>query len=236
MQVRVSGGLQAFGLALLLLSTKAPLAAADPCPNVPSASSVDLLICKAQTALSKFDPKFQSLKASDFEIVNGDLKVSVKQGHPTYFDGSPYQNPALQSGFYGPIEVSEKFYGVELLVHYTIFRGNVPLADTEAQERITVLFENTTRFNRLRPRVFNSKPFPIRKDGGFEDMQVLGRFEKPLPKEMVQLIKQELVVDSELIATIYIFRTPREIRLIGYSVPPFPLEDLVPVASAMGPF
>jgi hypothetical protein len=88
------------------------------------------------------------------------------------------------------------------------------------QERLTVLYENTVRFNPLRPRAASSQAFTIRKDGTFIDRQVLGSYTQPLSDATFQVLKQELVVDSELVITIYIVRTPKDIRLVGYSVPP----------------
>src|SRR5262249_55726631 len=88
------------------------------------------------------------------------------------------------------------------------------------QERITVLYEETPRFKPLHPRVYDSKPFAVEKDGTFVDTQLFGRFHTALPEKTTQVLKQEFILNDELIATVYIVRTPKEIRLIGYSVPP----------------
>lgn len=83
-----------------------------------------------------------------------------------------------------------------------------------------MLYENTVRFQAAHPRAFDSNPFEVKQDGTFIDRQVFGSFETPLPEKAIQVLKQELLLDNGLIATIYIARTPKEIRVIGYSVPP----------------
>ena len=88
------------------------------------------------------------------------------------------------------------------------------------RERVTLLYENASRFNPLHPRVFDSKPFQVNQDGTFIDRQVLGQYGQALPDKMMQVVKQELIVNEELRAIIYLVRTPKDVKLIGYSAPP----------------
>lgn len=171
-------------------------------------------------AVAKLDSKFKIIKTADFVIESGDLTISVKPGKPIFFDGTPYQNGTPVSGLYGQVDVSDKFYGVEVILHYLLLKEKAPLGGASIQERVTILYEETPRFKAIHPRTFDSKPFAANKDGTFVDFQVFGRFSTPFPDNTTQILKQELILDNELIATIYIVRTPREIRLIGYSVPP----------------
>jgi hypothetical protein len=176
-------------------------------------------VTKIQTVLSKYDHGFKALAACETEIENGDLKLSLKTDKPTIFNGQPYEYAAGTSLYESP-QSSDKFYGAEMVVHYSLDRGGLPYGNVPVQERLTVLYENTARFNPLRPRAVSSQAFTIRKDGTFIDRQVLGSYEQLLPDTTLQVLKQELVVGSELVITMYIVRTPRDIKLVGYSVPP----------------
>jgi hypothetical protein len=172
-----------------------------------------------EAALATFDHNFKNVTDKDFVIVSDDLTITVKADEAVYYDGKPYQHGAPQSGLYGPVQVSDKFYGVERLLHYSLVRGNTPYGGVQIQERITVLYENTHR-KPFRPRTFDSKPFVVGKEGTFQDRQVMGRFDTPWPEKTLQVLKQELIVDGELVATVYVVRTPKDIRVAGYSVPP----------------
>lgn len=112
----------------------------------------------------------------------------MKADKPIFHDGKPYQNGAQVSGLYGQVNVSEKFYGVEVILHYLLLKGNVGYGGASVQERITVLYEETPRFKALHPRTFESKPFAVNKDGSFVDRQLFGRFDSPLtaPLEIQQ--------------------------------------------------
>lgn len=171
-------------------------------------------------AIAKLDSRLNIIKTADFAIESGDLTISVKPDKPIFYDGTPYQNGAPVAGLYGQVDVSEKFYGVEVILHYLLLKEKAPFGGASIQERVTILYEETPRFKAMHPRTFDSKPFAVNKDGTFVDFQVFGRFRTPFPENTTQILKQELILDNELIATIYIVRTPKEIRLIGYSVPP----------------
>lgn len=207
-------------LALLLLAAKASLAAAQEIQKAASPEISEDRFHEILIAISKLDSKFTIIKAVDFSIESGDLTVNVRADKPTLFDGQPYQNGAPLVGLYGQIDVSDKFYGVELILHYSLQKQKAAYGGASVQERITVLYEETPRFKALHPRVYDSKPFPVDKDGTFVDTQLFGRFHAPLAEKTTQVLKQEFILNNELIATIYIVRTPKEIRLIGYSVPP----------------
>jgi hypothetical protein len=226
MTVRTANALLICSLALLLCQAKEPVAAAQNSPKVPSAGLSDERVSEILVALAKLDSKLKIIKAPDFSVESGDLTITVKADKPIFYDGKPYQNGAQVSGLYGQVNVSEKFYGVEVILHYLLLKGNAGYGGAFVQERVTVLYEETPRFKALHPRAFDSKPFAVNKDGSFVDRQLFGRFDAPLPDQTTQVLKQELILDSELIATIYIARTPKEIRLLGYSVPPL-ISDLV---------
>ncbi|SRR6266481_8409812 len=217
-----------FPLALLFPQAKEPPAAAGISLQDSSNRSTDTQIPRIQAILTKFDPKFKGVSNTAFEIVNGDLRINARADQPSFYDGKPYRNSTTQNSLYGSTTPSEKFYGVELVVHYLLQVGSRPLGGVTVLERITVLYENSGRFNPMRPRVLDSKPFLIGKDGTFQDRQVLGRYEESFPKGMEQILKQELVLDNELIATIYIVRTTKDIRLVGYSVPPLLPDSVLP--------
>jgi hypothetical protein len=205
--------------AIALSSGMAGHLAAENSFQTSSGTPSGLSIHRIQAALAKFDPNFTTVTDSNFVIVSDDLRVTVKADDAVHYDGTPYHHGAPQSGLYGPVVVSDKFYGVERLLHYSLVRGNAPYGGIELQEHITILYETMHR-KPFRPRVFDSKPFVINKDGTFQDRQVLGRFDTPWPETTLQVIKQELIVDGELVATVYIVRTPKDIRVVGYSVPP----------------
>lgn len=207
-------------LALSLLAAKANLAAAQEIQKASSLEISENRIHEVLVAIAKLDPKFTIIKVSGFSIESGDLTINVRADKPTLFAGQPYNNGAPLVGLYGQIDVSEKFYGVELILHYLLMKGNTPYGGALVQEHVTVLYEETPRFKEVRPRVYDSKPFAVNKDGTFVDTQLFGRFHAPLPEKTTQVLKQEFILNSELIATIYILRTPKEIRPIGYSVPP----------------
>jgi hypothetical protein len=204
-------------LTLLLLAATATLAGAqEEKPSSPGISEERLN--KILVAIAELDSRLKIVRASDFSIESGDLTIKIKADKFVLYDGKPFQAP--HTGLYGKIEVSERFYGVELLLHYSLFQNGVHYGGASIEERLTVIYENTPRFKPLRPRTFASKPFVVSEDGAFQDRQVFGRFDAPVPETTTQILRQELILNSELIATIYIVRTPREIRAIGYSVPP----------------
>ena len=64
------------------------------------------------------------------------------------------------------------------------------------QERVTYLFENT---DRVEPEhsVYESQPFTLEKDGTFVDFQTNGSFNHPLPEQMLQILRQEIFIDSQ---------------------------------------
>jgi hypothetical protein len=213
-------------LALLFYQTKEPAAAAQETAKASSAGLSADRINEILVAIAKLDSKLKIISTPDFSIKSGELTINVKADKPTYYDGKPYQNGAPIVGLYGQVNVSNKFYGVELILHYLLLKANAPYGNASVQERVTVLYEETSRFKPLRPRAFDSKPFVVNIDGTFIDRQLFGRFDAPLTDSTTQILKQELILNSELITTIYIVRTPKEIRLIGYSVPPL-ISDLV---------
>ena len=207
-------------LALLLYQTKAPLAAAQETakaspPGLPADRINEILV-----AIAKMDSRLKVIRTSDFSIESGDLTINVKADKPTIYDGIPYRNGAPLIGLYGQVDVSDKFYGIEMVLHYSILKDRAPYGGAVIQERVTVLYEETPRFKSLHPRAYDSKPFAVSEDGTFVDQQLFGRFHAPLPDNTTQVLKQEFVLNSELVATIYIVRTPKEIRLVCYSVPP----------------
>ena len=204
-----------FSLALLILQTKEPLAAAENLKNALSTGLSDKQLCEILVAIAKVDSKLKVVWTPEFSIESGDLKINVKADNPTLYDGKPYQNSSPQTGLYGQVNVSDKFYGVELILHYLLLRANTPFGNAPIQERVTVLYEDLPRFKPVHPRAFDSRPFAVSRDGIFQDRQAFGQFDVPLPEKTVQILKQELILDNELIATIYIVRTPREIRLVG---------------------
>lgn len=171
-------------------------------------------------ALAKFDSKLTIIRAPDFSIQTGDLTISVKADKPVVYDGKPYQDGGSEMTLYGQVKVSDRFYGIELRLHYLLLKGGAPYGGASIEERVTILYEDTSRFKPMRPRVFASRPIVIGNDGSFQDLQVFGQFDIPFPNKTLQILRQELVLNSELVATIYIVRTPKEIRLVGYSVPP----------------
>jgi hypothetical protein len=205
--------------AIALSSGMAGRLAAENPLQAPAANSSASPIRSIEAALATFDPNFKSVTDKDFVIVSDDLTITVKADEAVYYDGKPYQHGAPQSGVYGPAHVSDRFYGVERLLHYSLVRNKAPCGGVQVQERITVLYENTHR-KPFHPRTFDSKPFVINKDGTFQDRQVMGRFDTPWPEQTLQVLKQELILDGELVATVYVVRTPKDIRLAGYSVPP----------------
>jgi hypothetical protein len=182
---------------------------------------------KIQALLAKYDPRFKIFTACNTEIENGNLKLSIRADKLSLFDGRSYEYSAGTPLYESP-QKSEKFYGAELVVHYALLRGGLPYGNVPVQERLTVLYENTVRFNPLRPRAASSQAFTIKKDGTFIDRQVLGSYIQPLPDTTLQVLKQELVVGSELVITMYIVRTPRDIKLVGYSVPPLFPDQVLP--------
>lgn len=193
------------------------LAAGRPTQDSESAPNAQAI--RVQAALTRVDLRFEPTADSSFTFYSGDIRITVKADNPTYYEGKPFQSNAPQSGVYGPVNVSDKFYGIERVLHYAVSRGNVPYGGVQVQERITVLYENLLH-RLLRPRVFDSKPFVIGKDGMFQDRQVMGHFDTPWPDNALQILKQELIFDGELVAAIYIVRTKKEVRIVGYSVPP----------------
>lgn len=215
-----------FILAVLLLSIKAPQLAAQEIQKAASPSLTEERINEILIALAKFDSRFKVISAPDFSIDSGDLKITVKAHKPVFYNGDPVQKSTPLTGLYGQVDASAKLYGVEVILHYLLLKENAPYGGAMLQERVTVLYEETSRFKPVHPRIFDSKPFTVNKDGTFIDRQLFGRFRVPFPDSTTQILKQELILDSELIATIYIVRTPKEIRVVGYSVPPL-ISDLV---------
>jgi len=207
-------------LAFMVHQTKAPLAAAQETTKAAPAGLPADRINEILIAIAKLDSKLKIIKAPDFSIESGDLTINVKADKPTFYDGTPYHNGAPLVGLYGQVDVSDKFYGIEVVLHYSILKDHASYGGAVIQERVTVLYEETPRFKSLHPRAYDSKPFSVNEDGTFVDQQLFGRFHAPLPDATTQVLKQEFLLNNELIATIYIARTPKEIRLIGYSVPP----------------
>lgn len=207
-------------LAFLCYQTKASFVAAQETAKSSSAGLSAERINEILVAIAKLDSRLNVIRTLDFSIESGDLTIKVKADKPILYDGKPYQSGAPQTGLYGQAQVSEKFYGVELLLHYLLLSDGTPYGDASIEERLTILYEDTPRSKPLRPRTFASKPFVVGKDGTFQDRQVFGHFDTPSPNKTMQILRQELILDSELIATIYIVRTPKEIKLVGYSVPP----------------
>ena len=207
-------------LAFLLCQTKVPLAAAQETAKAASVGLPADRINEILVAIAKLDSRLKIIRTADFSIESGDLTIKVKTDKPVFYNGTPYQNGIPQNGFYGQARVSERFYGIELLLHYSLQIGGIPYGGISVEERLTILYEDTPDSKPLRPRTFASKPFLVSKDGRFQDRQVFGHFDMPVPDKTTQILRQELILDSELIATIYIVRTPKEIRLLGYSVPP----------------
>jgi len=206
-------------LAILLVAGMAGGHAAEKPGEVSSEGGLGTQVSKAQGALAKIDLNFKPIKDSSFGFDSGDLRIAIKANKPTYYEGKPFQNSAPQSGVYGSVNVSDRFYGIERVFHYALSKGNSPYGGFEIQERITVLYENLLH-RPLRPRAFDSKPFVIGKDGTFQDRQVMGHYDTPWPDNAMQILRQELVLDGELVAVIYIMRTKKEICILGYSVPP----------------
>lgn len=207
-------------LAILFCQAKEHLAAAQNSPRASSAGLSDEAINEILVAIAKLDAKLKIIRTSDFFIENGDLAIKVKADKPIFHEGKPIQNGSPLPGLYGEVDVSQRFYGIEVVLHYLLLKGNAPSGGAFIQERVTVLYEDTSRFKPFRPRAFDSNPFPVNADGTFVDLQVFGNIGSPLPDKTLQVLRQELILDKELIATIYIARTPKEIRLLGYSVPP----------------
>ena len=207
-------------LALLPYQIKAPLAAAQETAKAsPSGLPADRLN-EILIAIAKMDSRLKIIRTPGFSIESGDLTITVNADKPTLYDGTPYHNGAPLAGLYGQVDVSDKFYGIEEVLHYSILKDHAPYGGAVIQERVTVLYEETPRFKSLHPRAYDSKPFAVNEDGTFVDQQLFGRFHAPLPDNTTQVLKQEFLLNSELIATTYIVRTPKEIRLVGYSVPP----------------
>ncbi|HLJ27897.1 MAG TPA: hypothetical protein VKY85_14400 [Candidatus Angelobacter sp.] len=207
-------------LASLLCQTKELLAAAQDAQKAFSPGLRDERINEILVAIAKLDSRLKIIRTPDFSIESGDLTIKVKTDKAVFYNGAPYQNGVPQSGFYGQAQVSERFYGIEVILHYLLEVGGIPYGGVSVEERLTVLYEDTPRSKPLRPRTFASKPFLVGKDGTFQDRQVFGHFDTPVPDKTTQILEQELILNSDLIATIYIVRTPKEIRLVGYSVPP----------------
>jgi hypothetical protein len=217
-------------LALMILLCPAHdlLAAAEDVQKVSPPGISGQQLCEVLVAIAKMDSKLRLVWTSEFSIESGELKTSVQADKPTFYDGKSYQNDALQNSLYGQVDVTDKFYGTQMVIHYSLKRGGSPYGAVPVQERITVLYENMPRFNALRPRAFDSKAFVTSRDGTFDDLQVLGSYDQPPPEGMIQVVKQELLLANELLATIYIVRTPREIRIVGYSVPPLVAKLVLP--------
>lgn len=207
-------------LALLLYQTKAPRAAAQETAKASPSGLPAGRLNEILVAIAKMGSRLKIIRAPDFSIESGDLTINVKADKPTFYDGTPCNNGAPLVGLYGQVDVSDKFYGIEEVLHDSILKDHVPYGGAVIQERVTVLYEETQRFKSLHPTAYDSKPFAINEDGTFVDQQLFGRFHAPLPDNTTQVLKQEFILNSELIATIYIVRTPKEIRLVGYSVPP----------------
>jgi hypothetical protein len=207
--------------AILFLMGMAGWVAAEKTGEANS-SDGDTRIAIIQKALSRFDPQFTSVSDSSFTFNSDNLRITIKAGDPVFYKGTPFQNGAAQSGVYGSVRVTDKFYGVERVLHYALSGGDVPYGGVQVQEHVTVLFENVLH-KPVRPRVFDSKPFVISKDGTFQDRQVMGHFDTPWPENALQILKQELIIESELVATIYIVRTPKSVVLVGYATTPLRL-------------
>lgn len=182
-------------------------------------SQIDTRISRIQGALSKVDSKFKSVHESTFVIDSDDLRITIKADDPVIYEGKSFQNGAPQSGVYGSVNVSDKFYGVERVLHYSLSKNGIPYGGVQLQERVTVLYENMLH-KPFRPRVFDSKPLALGKEAIFLDRQVMGRFDAPWPEDALQILKQEIVINSELVATIYIVRKTSDVLVVGYSVPP----------------
>jgi hypothetical protein len=205
--------------AILLLIGLASSLAAEESAQARTQDKSDVRISSIQAALAKIDLNFRPVVDSIFAFDSESLRITIKADKPVLYKGESFQNGAPQSGVYGPVHVSDKFYGVERVLHYALSQAGVPYGGVQVQERVTVLYENMLR-RPLRPRAFDSKPFVIGKDGTFQDRQVMGHFDTPWPENALQILKQELILDGELVATIYIMRTTKDIRVAGYSVPP----------------
>ena len=125
-----------FSLALLILETKEPFAAAENSQKASSPGLSDRQLCEILVAIAKVDPKLKVIWTPDFSIESGDLKINVKADKSVVFDGKPYQNSSPQTGLYGQVNVSDKFYGVELVLHYLLLRGNAPFSLADMGSRI----------------------------------------------------------------------------------------------------
>lgn len=215
-----AGVLLICSLALLLYQSKEPVAAAQESQKSSATVLSEERINEILIVLAKLDSRFSIIRTSDFSIESGDLKINVKADKPIFYNGEPVQNTTPLAGLYGQLDPSEKLYGVEVVLHYLLLKENAPYGGVPLQERVTILYEDTPRFNPIHPRTFDSQSFAVNKDGTFIDRQLFGRFRAPFPDKITQILKQELILNSELIATIYIVRTPKKIRVIGYSVPP----------------
>jgi hypothetical protein len=203
---------------LLLLGMACWLAAEKP-THANSSDKEDARIATIQRALSRFDPQFTNVSDSTLAFNSDHLRITIKAEDPVLYAGAPFQKGSPQSGVYGPVRVTDKFYGVERVLHYALSIGSVAYGGVQVQEHVTVLFENVLHKS-VRPRVFDSKPFVISKDGTFQDRQVMGHFDSPWPETALQILKQELIIEGELVATIYIVRTPKSVVVVGYAVPP----------------
>src|SRR5438874_7894349 len=114
--------------ALLLISAKANPAAAE--------SPIDTLVPKEQAVLSKFDPRFKSVLKSEFTIQNDDLKINIEADKPVYCDGKPYGDGTPKDALYGQVDVAEKFYGIEVIVHYSLLHSDAVLGGAVVRERV----------------------------------------------------------------------------------------------------
>src|SRR5262249_30984042 len=102
-------------LAFLYYQTKAPLAAAQETAKAAPAGLSAERINEILVAIAKLDSKLKIIKTSGFSIESGDLTVNVKPDKPTFYDGTPYRNGVPMVGLYGQVDVSDKFYGIEMI-------------------------------------------------------------------------------------------------------------------------
>lgn len=164
-------------------------------------------------------PEFQVFEEFPAQIKCGNVDLRISVDDPRYYTGEPYREKIVGKIYSASQDKSDLFYGVERIVHYAISKEQAPVGNVLVQERVTVLFDNTNRFDPKKPAVIESEPFVVSEDGTFLDRQTLGSYGSSPDVRVVQLLRQEILMSGKLTITIYILRTPRDIRLIGYSIP-----------------
>jgi hypothetical protein len=191
--------------------------------GLPSAASKTVWMLTAdeiaiiRKELSRQDSGFRNLGEFPAVISVGNFRLIIKPQNIRHYEGQQCCYGISSVALHDPEQPQARpFYGVERIIHYLAFDALGPRRGVSVQERVTTLYENTSRFEPSELHVFESTPFQINAEGTFADIQTLGQYEEPLPDSMIQVLKQELIIAGHVATTLYIVKTPFEIQLIGY--------------------